>query len=189
MCKMTNNILNGGLFFIIIILMVGCLDTVDGTKRPTKTPSSKKDFENEKLGPLESGNDTGACNQHYWSYVYNPARLEIVDKCKTVTGIIEESSPNEDGDQHMLLRLDKGQEHLVNEKNLNKKQGDLVIEAVCANKVLRRKVGNTCEGYINKILIPQVGQHVSVTGSYVIDSHNGWAEIHPIMKLKILGNN
>ncbi len=183
---MTNRIIKDGFFLVVTVLFVGCLDRGEGTNHLTKTSSTKEI--SGKLDSIEIDGDTAACNQQYWTYVYNPERLEILDKCKTVTGVIEESSANEDGDQHMLLRLDKGQDHLVNERNLMKKQGDLVIEAVCANKVLRRKVGNTCEGYINKIQIPQIGQHVSVSGSYVIDSHNGWAEIHPIMKLQVLGN-
>lgn len=68
----------------------------------------------------------------------------MTDICKTVTGVIEESSADEDGDQHMLLKLDAGQEELLTKKNTKKKQGDLVIEAVCANNTPLAKVGNTC---------------------------------------------
>ena len=100
--------------------------------------------------------------------------------------MIEESNADEDGDQHMLLKLDNGQEDLLTKRNIKKKQGDLVIEAVCANKPRLKKVGKTCKGYINKIQIPQVGEHVKVTGSLVIDSHNGWAEIHPITKIEVI---
>ncbi len=92
---------------------------------------------------------------------------------------------NEDGDHHMLLKLDAGQEDLLTKTNRKKKQGYLVIEAVCANKTTLKKVGNTCNGYINKIQIPKLGEHVKVTGSLVIDTHNGWAEIHPITKIEI----
>jgi hypothetical protein len=106
--------------------------------------------------------------------------------CKTVTGFIKESSSNEDGDHHMLLKLDAGQEELLTKKNIKKKQGDIVIEAVCANKTTLGKVGNTCNGYINKIQIPKLGDHVRVTGSLVNDTHNGWNEIHPITKIEIL---
>lgn len=98
----------------------------------------------------------------------------------------EESSSNEDGDQHMLLKLDNGQEELLTKKNIKKKQGYLVFEAVCANKTTLGKVGNTCNGYINKIQIPKLGGHVSVTGSLVNDTHNGWNEIHPITKIEII---
>ncbi len=59
------------------------------------------------------------------------------------------------------------------------------IEAVCANKTTLGKVGNTCNGYINKIQIPKLGEHVKETGGLVIDSHNGW-EIRPITKIEII---
>ncbi|MEO6190773.1 MAG: hypothetical protein ABIO44_10855 [Saprospiraceae bacterium] len=131
-------------------------------------------------------NTTIDCDTSLWNYVYNPERLEIIEKCKIVTGIIEESSSNEDGDQHMLLKLDDGQEDLLTKKNIKKKQGDFVIEAVCANNTTLEKVSNTCNGYINHILLPKVGDHVKVTGSLVIDSHNGWEEIHPITKIEVI---
>ena len=134
----------------------------------------------------QKDNTTVDCDKSFWKYVYNPSRLQVIKKCTEVTGIIEESSANEDGDQHMLLKLDDGQGDLLTKKNITKKQGDLVIEAVCANKTTLPKVNNTCNGYINKIQIPKVGEHVKVTGSYVIDSHNGWAEIHPITKIEII---
>lgn len=124
------------------------------------------------------------CDTSFWKFVYNPDRLEVIDKCKTVTGVIEESSADDDGDQHMLLKLDDGQGDLLTKKNIKKKQGDLVIEAVCANKTTLPKVGTTCDGYTNKIQIPNLGDHVKVTGSLVIDMHNGWEEIHPITKIE-----
>ncbi len=127
-----------------------------------------------------------ACDSSIWKYVYDPTRLEVIDKCMTVTGVIEESSADDDGDQHMLLKLDEGQDNLLKKKNIKKKTGDLVIEAVCMNNITNPKVGGACKGYINHVRLPKVGEHVKVSGSYVIDSHNGWAEIHPITKIEIL---
>lgn len=151
----------------------------------------KKDKEEQKASKdepnnVQDNNTAIDCDTSLWKYVYNRERLQVTDICKTVTGVIEESSADEDGDQHMLLKLDPGQEDLLTKKNKKKKQGDLVIEAVCANKTILGKVGNTCNGYINKIQIPKLGEHVKVTGSLVIDTHNGWAEIHPITKIELL---
>ncbi len=129
---------------------------------------------------------SGDCDTTLWGRVYNPDRLEILNSCVTVTGTIEESNPDDDGDQHMLLRLDKGFENYVNERNFKKKNGCLVIEAVCVNGVYKKKVGSTCDGYVNNVLIPNIGDRVSVTGSFVNDTHNGWNEIHPITKIEIL---
>lgn len=147
----------------------------------------KKDADTPSTSIKTASNSSGGnCDTTVWKYVYNPGRLQVIEMCKTVTGVIEESSANKDGDQHMLIKLDKGQETLLTKRNIQKKQGDLVLEAVCANNVSQKKVGNTCSGYVNKIKIPAVGAHVKVTGSYVIDSHNGWAEIHPITKIELL---
>jgi|GEM_PF-647040 len=127
---------------------------------------------------------TGQCNKDLWQKVYNAERLTVKADCTTVTGTIAERNADEDGDEHMLLKLDAGQEGLLTDKNKKKKDGNLVIEAVCVNPTSLSKVGSTCRGYTNSVNLPQVGDHVSVTGSYVVDSHNGWTEIHPITSIE-----
>lgn len=126
------------------------------------------------------------CDTSLWRHVYNPTRLTVLDYCKTVTGVIVESSADRDGDQHMLLKPDAGQEGVVNARNLQKKQGNLVLEAVCANNTTLGKVGHACDGYVNKVQLPPLGAHVKASGSYVIDTHNGWAELHPLTRIDIL---
>ena len=123
------------------------------------------------------------CDDGLWKYVYDPDRLQVLEKCKTVTGIIEESNADPDGDQHMLLKLDKGQKDLLTKKNKKKKNGDLVIEVVCANHISRKRALGACTGYQNQIVLPSVGEHVRVSGTYVLDSHNGWTEIHPVSRI------
>ena len=123
------------------------------------------------------------CDINIWDHVYNPSRLRILDTCKQVTGTIVESNADDDGDQHLLLKLDPGQKELLTETNMQKKGGNLVIEAICVNNISKKKVGSACDGYINNVDVPKLGDHVAVTGSYVIDTHNGWAEIHPISKI------
>jgi hypothetical protein len=125
-----------------------------------------------------------SCNASLWSHVYDPSRLTIVNRCITVTGTVTESSRDDDGDQHFLVKLDAGQDQLLKKRNMKKKGGDLVAEIVCANKVKLKKAKAACAGYSNQITLPTVGAHVIVTGSYVIDTHNGWAEIHPVSQLQ-----
>ncbi len=176
---------------IKILFFILCLTSLTACESKKEKKHKKKDKEEQTTSSdqtqnVQDDNTVIDCDTTFWKYVYNPERLEVIDKCKTVTGVIEESSADEDGDQHMLLKLDNGQEELLSKKNKKKKQGDLVIEAVCANKTTLGKVGNTCNGYINKIQIPKLGDHVRVTGSLVNDTHNGWNEIHPITKIEIL---
>jgi hypothetical protein len=145
------------------------------------------------LGALSLGALTGisplatlkpACNASLWRHVYDPARLTIVNRCISVTGTVTESSADDDGDQHFLVNLDPGQDRLLKKRNRSKKEGNLVAEIVCANKVKLPKAKTACAGYSNRITLPTVGAHVTVTGSYVIDTHNGWAEIHPVSRLQ-----
>ena len=184
---MTHIKIKYAIFFLTVIslsLFFSCEQ-----KKEKKHKAKDKEEQTTSSDQMQNVTDTNTaidCDTSLWKYVYNPERLDVVDKCKTVTGIIEESSADEDGDQHMLLRLDNGQDGLLTKKNIKKKQGDLVIEAVCADKTTLEKVGNTCNGYINHILLPKVGDHVKVTGSLVLDSHNGWKEIHPITKIELL---
>ena len=124
------------------------------------------------------------CDASLWNHVYSPKRLQQLAPCITVTGVIDESNADEDGDQHFLLKLDPGQDKLLNKRNRKKKGGDIVLEIVCANPIKLKKVKSACAGYTNHIAIPAVGTHVRATGTYVIDSHNGWAEIHPVSKLE-----
>lgn len=155
-------------------------------KKHKKKDKEEQTTSTDQTQNVQDNNTSIDCDTSLWKYVYNRERLQMTDIYKTVTGVIEESSADEDGDQHMLVKLEPGQEKLLTKKNTKKKQGDLVIEAVCANKTTLAKVGNTCNAYINKIQIPKLGEHVKVTGSLVIDTHNGWAEIHPITKIELL---
>ncbi len=127
-----------------------------------------------------------SCDASLWKRVYNPTRLSQVKSCITAIGTVAESNADDDGDQHFLLKLDKGQKALLNKRNMKKKDGNLVVEIVCANPVMLKKVKQTCDGYKNTVLMPQVGSHVRVTGTYVIDGHNGWAEIHPASRIELI---
>ena len=134
--------------------------------------------------PTSAQGAAADCDASLWSRVYSPKRLEQVGACMSVTGVIGESDADPDGDQHLLLKLDPGQETLVNKRNKKKKDNELVIEIVCANPTKQKKPQRACAGYTNKIPIPAVGQHVKVTGSYVLDTHNGWMEIHPVSRVE-----
>ena len=142
----------------------------------------------QKAPADQTSKSTEACDPGLWKYVYNPERLQVLDKCKTVTGTIVERSADEDGDEHMLLKLDPGQDDLLRERNMKKKGGNLVIEAVCINNITRKKVGDACVGYVNHVELPVVNDHVRVSGSLVVDSNNdnGWTEIHPITRIEII---
>lgn len=126
------------------------------------------------------------CDTSLWQYVYHKNRLVLKEECKTVIGIIVSKKKEKDGDYHFKLKLDEGQEKLLNEKNLIKQDSCLVIEPICVNKVTQANAMDACKGFLNNVVIPNKGQHVKITGSYVLDSKHGWMEIHPVTKIELL---
>jgi len=170
------------LFSALIIL----LNVITACNNSSNTTAIKAPTKHDKVAAIptaQPASPTSDCDNALWKYVYDPDRLQVLEKCKTVTGVIEESNADPDGDQHMLLKLDKGQKDLINKKNKKKKEGDLVVEVVCANNITRKRAMGACTGYANHIVLPSVGEHVRVTGTYVLDSHNGWTEIHPVTRI------
>ena len=126
------------------------------------------------------------CDTILWEHVYHAKRLVVIERCKTVTGVIFSKKKEKDGDIHIRLRLDKGQGKLLNEKNVQQQDSCLVIEPICVNEATQADAKDACVGFVNNVVIPKQGQHVSVTGTYVLDTKHGWAEIHPITKIEVL---
>ena len=148
-----------------------------------KKGDKDKDSDETKAANADQASTNVTCDKSLWDHVYNPERLEIQKDCMGVTGTIAERSTDDDGDEHMLLKLDDGQDDILTKKNKKKKDDELVIEAVCAGTPTLKKVGDACNNFKNSVELPQVGDHVRVTGSLVLDTHNGWAEIHPISRI------
>ena len=157
----------------VSLFVVSALCACSGEKSNTESVN------NLSAAEVSQSAATG-CDASLWAHVYSPKRLQQVAPCISVAGTIEESNVDEDGDQHFLLKLDPGQDQLLNKRNTKKKSGDIVLEVVCANPTTQKKPKAACGGYTNSIHIPAVGEHVKATGTYVIDTHNGWAEIHPV---------
>ncbi len=97
--------------------------------------------------------------------VYHPSRLKVINKYETVSGTVIKIRDEPDKDYHINLKLDSQYANLINSKNVSSEQGDLVVEVIPMDA--------------NKVPIPHVGQHITVTGAYVLDKDHGWMEIHP----------
>lgn len=124
---------------------------------------------------------TSQCDQSLWSHVYHPDRLQIIENCKTVSGIVDKIIVEKDGDYHIRLDLDSQFSNMINDANVRGQHGDLVLEIICENTVKQQDAVEPCQGLNEFVRIPVVGQHVEVTGTYVLDmEHGGWAEIHPV---------
>ena len=139
-----------------------------------------------KSGYLIQQTEQVPCDSKLWSHVYHKERLKLIEECKTVTGVVVSKKMKRDGDYHIRLKLDKGQEICLNSKNRSKQKGCMVVEVICANEITREDAVPFCNGFVNNVSIPEIGQRVSVTGSYVTDTNegNGWNEIHPVTEIK-----
>src|SRR5437868_4536268 len=76
-----------------------------------------------------------SCDETLWQHVYHPDRLEVKQKCITVTGVIAHRRPEPDGDYHIQVKLDPQFKHLINSVNKSKQGGNLVVEPICQHKV------------------------------------------------------
>lgn len=155
---------------------------IDSVRYYSKTTTG--DISIRSSGP----SSTLVCDQSLWNHVYNPTRLTIIDPCKIVSGIIEEIRDYEtDGDYHILLKLDPQYANLINSVNMVRQKGDLVVEPICQHKVTQEDAKQACKGFSSHVIVPPVGTHVKVTGTYVLDGkHGGWYEIHPVTSMERL---
>jgi hypothetical protein len=129
--------------------------------------------------------NTPACNAKLWNHVYNPKRLQVIDSCKTVTGVIQKIKTEADGDMHIQLKLDSQYSNLLTKANVNGQNGNLVLEPICQKKVTQKDAISACKNFSYELKIPKIGTHVKVTGSYVLDlQHGKWAEIHPVSSIE-----
>jgi hypothetical protein len=127
------------------------------------------------------------CDTSLWAHVYHPYRLHVISPCKTVTGTIEKMLSEPDGDTHWLLKPDPQYASLVNLVNTRRQHGDLVLEAVCVSTVTQADARSACHGFTSSVGRVSPGEHVRVTGSYVLDADHGWTEIHPVSRITMTG--
>jgi hypothetical protein len=127
-----------------------------------------------------------ACDASLWNYVYDPSRLRVIDACRTVTGTITDQHANEDGDIDVRLEVDPEFKNLLNAGNISNLSGHLQTEAICQAPIADAAAARTCQGFRGSVSVPPNGTRVRVTGTYVLDLHHGWMEIHPISVLTVI---
>ncbi len=127
-----------------------------------------------------SGNTAGAGTVA--NGTWGPSRLRVLSTCVTVSGVIEDLIPSYgpavDGDYAFDLRLDPGQDWTLSLGSYVLNGGMIHIEVVPSDQpsVLR-----------GLMLTP--GNHVQVTGVWVLDTDHGWtSEIHPAWSVIMLGS-
>lgn len=126
------------------------------------------------------------CDPTLWEHVYHKQRLVIVAPCISVTGTIKHIKREADGDDHIQLLLDPGDNALLNDLNMTKQHGALVIEPVCQGPVTQADAVTACRDFHSEVDVPTKKKtRVTVLGSYVLDqeANHGWMEIHPVTSI------
>jgi hypothetical protein len=135
--------------------------------------------------------------------VYLSGRLRLIDRCQTVSGTVDCTKVEPDGDVHVRLRLDPQYAGLLKPANaLQTCSGQagphLVVEIIPQHPqgILFRTNDADAGGFVDPPM-PAPGEHITVTGPYVIDTNSlhrilyqgraaeNWAEIHPAWAVRV----
>lgn len=104
--------------------------------------------------------------------VYAPTRLQILEPCVTVVGVVNDVSKSRDGDITFRLELTGEDLRLLNDANYATYGGPyLQVEIVPADQ--------------ERLVAPEAGDRVAVTGPWVLDAPHGHNEIHPAFKIEL----
>jgi hypothetical protein len=133
------------------------------------------------------------CNPLLWKFIANPpGRFKILNQCVTVIGVVLTVQYEPDGDTDFSLALDPPYKNMVIQANFNPiMRGGIWSEMICqhpeSSSVEAFKKGE-CIGYNGSIFrVPQTGEHLLVTGTYLLDiREGGHAEIHPVSSLQLI---
>lgn len=148
--------------------------------------------------------DPSQCNTHLNDFILpaKEARFIILNPCITVSGtVIYTDYFNPDGDANFNVVLDSQYKNMLGPGQYTpafflKFSSDtaLHVEVPCQGPVTSTTPFNigACDGYDGpnfKPLLPKMGQHVMVTGRYLIEPPElpgGITEIHPVSSIRIL---
>jgi hypothetical protein len=105
--------------------------------------------------------------------IYSPSRLKVLGECVTFEGTVSVVEQRPDGDFHVGVTPSSGSEKYLNDGNGKDQNGDMVVEIVPGQH----------------LPLPKVGERVSIFGTWVLDTHNNWNEIHPVWSIDYLDRN
>lgn len=165
------------LLFVIVFLIVFAAISYIRTNVSTTTTQDNQ-------GP--------SCDMSLWQHVYHGRfaaaqdRLTVLNPCVTISGTIVNARREADGDWHVQVDLDAEFSSLLNQVNLERQQGYLILEPMCSNRISQADTleEGVCGNFSQTIFSPDlIGQRVAATGAYVRDREHGWTELHPVTSI------
>jgi hypothetical protein len=140
----------------------------------------------EEMSTAAKATTAPGCNAELWNHVYRKPRLHIVEGCISVTGTIRHIKREGDGDDHIQLAVDPEFSKLLNERNRTAQGDTLILEPICQGPVTQEDAEGACRDFHSAVDVPKAGTRVRVVGSYVLDTAQGWMEIHPVSSIEVL---
>jgi hypothetical protein len=105
--------------------------------------------------------------------VYHAYRLRVLGSCRWYRGTVTSVRHEDDGDYHVDVAPDAGFAPFLDADNYSQQGGSLVTEIMPGQR----------------FPIPNVGDHVGMFGTWVLDTDHGWNEIHPIWAIQYGGGS
>ncbi|SRR6266568_3236567 len=149
----------------------------------------------QRKAPGQKAVIIGGCDESLWAHTYHEQRLQVAERCASVTGITVDATKGKrkigcrseaDGDLHCWLKLDAGQEQYINQKNFGLQGGNLVYEPECQHRVTQEDAKQACKNWKQELQLAPIGAHVRITGAAVLDTQHGHREIHPVSSIEVL---
>ncbi len=127
------------------------------------------------------------CDASLISHLHDPQRLQIMQSCVTVTGVVMDQHASDDGDYDVPIAPDPEFANLLNDGNKSKLNGWLQVEVICQAPIHADVPDSyrACANYTGNVTVPPVGAHIQATGAYTLDHDHGWMEVHPASVITI----
>lgn len=112
---------------------------------------------------------TTPCRASPLAHIYNPGRLEIVAKCATASGIVQQVQyKQESGDWQVLIAVDPPYRRFLTPAD----HGLLPARIIPTD--------------LPHVALPSLGQHATFYGTWVINKNlHGRAELHPVWRIVV----
>jgi hypothetical protein len=146
------------------------IPSAHSTSTPRSTRRAQRPKPKPKAAPTRQAAPPCRAPTDVLAGVYHPDRLHVLSACRAVSGTVVRLSHEQDGDLH--IALDTGGA-LTNAVNASDVGGSLVVE------FMPRDGGH--------LPAPTVGEHISLTGAWVLDANHGWNELHPVWSETLAG--